>query len=515
MHHHFKLFAFLLFAPIFCDAQSITLRRTFIDSFKNKITINASYDVWYTHHEAKAEKEDGDIHCSGYDKKIGMPTVAEIMNAKDEQDAIDILIAHEGMGKTNNPKIDISGVWRLWPEHLGTHDFFQGMKLTKAKIQEKGKKTNPDHVFEIHPLTKIENITLLQTFKNIGPDYIPKKWKDAYNMFKTKTFTISAASKTITFSTKQVGENYIDLWVRLDSLWEIEDGAFAYCTTFDAGFTPGESISAKKITTKTRIAFVKDTDPYNEAFSKGVGGFLHLLGTPRINLAIVSWREWASKKRPEVLMWKLPFEIIADGLIEPGVSPLNPTELLHVDSNIAASICPPEGKDKHGHTPAADIVALNLLKNRRTEPLASQIDNAVTITKMLNSNDNVTRFDQHKGATITGILFDVKEEKGETCNCNSTNPNDWDLHIYISKTVAHSIFDCAVIEITPYSKSIHPEWTYDYIKSLKGKTVKVTGWLLYDFEHKGQSYETNPSTGAPYRHTVWEVHPVTSIVVTN
>lgn len=177
--------------------------------------------------------------------------------------------------------------------------------------------------------------------------------------------------------------------------------------------------------------------------------------------------------------------------------------------------CPRQGRDKQGNDPKPAIFAVNLLKNRDSRPLGSNFDLGATLTKMLNSNDDSNLFDQHKAATITGVLFDVRQERGETCNCNSTDPNDWDFHIYISNGNAQSIFDCAVIEITPYSRRIHPDWTLDFVKSLKKKKVKVTGWLLYDFEHTGQSFGTNPNTGARNRHTVWEIHPVTDLTVVN
>ena len=180
-------------------------------------------------------------------------------------------------------------------------------------------------------------------------------------------------------------------------------------------------------------------------------------------------------------------------------------------TGIGSASCPYEGKAKNGNPPAAKLIAINLLKNRTNEPAGSDLNPAVTLAGMLNSKDDPNIFDEQKGATISGVLFDVRAEKGESCNCYSTDPNDWDYHIYIGKANAKSIFDCAVVEMTPYSRSIHPEWTLSFVKSLKGKPVQVTGWLLFDFEHLGQSYETNPNTGARNRHTVWELHPVTTL----
>jgi hypothetical protein len=177
----------------------------------------------------------------------------------------------------------------------------------------------------------------------------------------------------------------------------------------------------------------------------------------------------------------------------------------------SAGSCPMQGKNKQGNPPAAKLVALNLLKNRNSVPQGADLDAAVSLSQLLNSHDDANVFDEHQAATITGVLFDVRQEKGESCNCYSTDSKEWDFHIYIGNSNAKSIFDCAVVEMTPYSRAIHPEWTLDFVKGLKGKKVKVTGWLLYDFEHLGQSFETNPNTGAPNRHTVWELHPVTGI----
>jgi hypothetical protein len=52
-------------------------------------------------------------------------------------------------------------------------------------------------------------------------------------------------------------------------------------------------------------------EPKNRNLKKG--DRLPVLGTPRIDLALVSWRAKYAKDRPEVLNWNLPYEIIAVG----------------------------------------------------------------------------------------------------------------------------------------------------------------------------------------------------------
>src|SRR5689334_6860457 len=94
----------------------LTLRKSFIDSFKNKISISSEFMVFYAHPHANAPKDDADLHIAGYDKKIGLPIVAEIMNAEDENDAVDTIHKYEGHGKPDEA-IELTGAWRLWAEH--------------------------------------------------------------------------------------------------------------------------------------------------------------------------------------------------------------------------------------------------------------------------------------------------------------------------------------------------------------------------------------------------------------
>lgn len=58
------------------------------------------------------------------------------------------------------------------------------------------------------------------------------------------------------------------------------------------------------------------------------------------------------------------------------------------------------------------------------------------------------------------------------------------------------------------------DWSTETLRAtLKGHKVKVCGWLLYDEEHKSQSFATNPSGDKNWRASCWEIHPVTDIKV--
>lgn len=68
----------------------LTLRNTFIEKYKNRTSIEDTCVVDHSKGKANPASKDGDMHvavrCS---KEIALPLVAEIMNAKDHQDAID------------------------------------------------------------------------------------------------------------------------------------------------------------------------------------------------------------------------------------------------------------------------------------------------------------------------------------------------------------------------------------------------------------------------------------------
>ena len=43
---------------------------------------------------------------------------------------------------------------------------------------------------------------------------------------------------------------------------------------------------------------------------------MHVLGIPRIDLALVSYRTRVADTRPEVLEWNLPYELIVVGVYD-------------------------------------------------------------------------------------------------------------------------------------------------------------------------------------------------------
>jgi hypothetical protein len=292
------LLLILLLLPVVSNAETrITLKNSFIEQYKNKATIEATYTVDRAHKKPNAPSKDGDLHIAGRAPEIGLPAVAEIMNAADENDAVDHIHSVEGTGKT----IKIAGAWRLWSEHGGGADQVQGTKLAPFDT------SNPDHVFEIHPVTRVGDISVLDSLKPIE-GFTPKEADNAFTRYENVKCQIIPKGKTTTIVTTMVGFNYVEFIMELneDKQTESEDGRFVMASVLDT--------QEDLLVRNRRMVLVKDTEPEKAVRNLKKGDKLHVLGIPRIDLALVSWRAKNAKSRPDVLSWSLPYEIIIVGV---------------------------------------------------------------------------------------------------------------------------------------------------------------------------------------------------------
>ncbi len=132
-----------LWPSILLAEVTLVLKQSFIEKYKNRATIEVDFIVDHSKGKPNSAAKDGDMHVAGRaPKDIGLATVAEIMNAKDEPDAVAAANAAAG---TNRP-VRVHGAWRIWNERGGDNTrFVQGRAVPAAND------SNPDHIFEIHP----------------------------------------------------------------------------------------------------------------------------------------------------------------------------------------------------------------------------------------------------------------------------------------------------------------------------------------------------------------------------
>jgi hypothetical protein len=270
----------------------ITLNNTFIEKYKGRATIDVHYTVDKAHKKPNPPSKDGDIHIAGRAPEIGLATVAEIMNAASEPDSVDAIHQVEGTDQT----IAMTGAWRIWCEHGGSSTQTQGAKLSKFDT------TNPDHVFEVHPITHLGKTSLLETL-HVIEGYQPKDAEQAFLSYENKKSHIAVKGGKTTITTTMGGYNYVDFIVRLNGeQQELPDGrrVMAQVLTLD-----GEVLVQNR-----RMVFIKDSGPEKVLKVLEKGSCMHVLGIPRFDLSLISWRAKNGKARPEVLDWNLPYEMI-------------------------------------------------------------------------------------------------------------------------------------------------------------------------------------------------------------
>lgn len=278
---------------------SITLNNTFITKYKNRATIDTQFVVDHSKGKPNPASKDGDMHVAGRDaRNIGMAAVAEIMNAKSQPEAVEAANAAAGSGSA----IAVSGAWRIWNEHGGDNVFVQGRPVAAAQT------SNPDHVFEIHPITQINDIDLRASLQPI-PGYQAKAAEDAFPRYESvRSKIIPKAGKT-TIVSAGIGYNYVKFQMVLNEKpFKVSDGAFAMARIQDM---EGHLLLRAK-----RMVFVKDTPPEMAVRDLGAGACLRAWGVPRVDLALVAWRVKNRKDERDPLNWTLPYEVIVVG-IEP------------------------------------------------------------------------------------------------------------------------------------------------------------------------------------------------------
>ena len=170
--------------------------------------------------------------------------------------------------------------------------------------------------------------------------------------------------------------------------------------------------------------------------------------------------------------------------------------------------CPPEGNE-----PAdSRLGKLNKAKNRSALPPHGHNPIEIPLTGILGSIDEPDSVRYHNGAYVVTVGYITSyEEKGpESCNCDEGNKTDrtGDVHIYIGLSPDGPKSECMIVEITPAYKLLHPGYASELEE---GKRVTIMGYMLYDFEHKGNAANTCTSCKKVWRKTCWEIHPVTDL----
>jgi hypothetical protein len=275
----------------------IVLDRTFVEQYKNRATIETRFTIDHAGKQAHAGYLDGDLHVAGRADEIGLPVVAEVQNAASRPEVLEKVHRLAGSGEA----IPLSGVWRLWSEHFGKDEQAHGETL--APIE----RTNPPHVFEIHPVTRLDDLDLSDTFRPV-PGFRPEPGEVIFDSLKEARLRIVASERSITLYTRRQELN--------DAEFTVEIGSDPPQIVADGRFVTGALLSPRgnRLADRVRMVFVRDTAPERAARRLGPGERLHVFGIPRIDLSAVASRTDRASEDPRALDGKLPYEIVVVGI---------------------------------------------------------------------------------------------------------------------------------------------------------------------------------------------------------
>jgi hypothetical protein len=267
--------------PAASTGSKLVLKRAWVEKYKDRATIDGQINVDHAGAvktpSSSNPSNDGDIHAASRSKDVGLPMVAEIMNAKDVPDAV------SRVKNTEGKSAPFTGVWRLWFEHPPS-----GQTQTQAlnSLGQPGSNTNPAHCFEVHPLTEFDSIKLQQTFHTI-PGYKPKNAEDAFARYEKLTISLSATTANVTLTSKMIGFNYVRFKLRLQQKAVALAGKDGLQAKVDI-FSLTSADDDQPLATNVRAIFVQGTQPAQEAAKLGAGAEMVVWGIPRLNLNALS-----------------------------------------------------------------------------------------------------------------------------------------------------------------------------------------------------------------------------------
>jgi hypothetical protein len=302
------LVAAVLASSLICNGMTLALRKAFVDQLRDKVTIKTSLRVDEHHPRPNGVDEDGDIHMAGRDSVVLLPMVAEIMNGRNEQDAMQFLLS-----TSKGQQVDVTGVWRLWFEHPSSKPQVQGDPVAIPDD------SNPPHQFEIHPITRFDNFDCLDSFLPIvdNQSHPTEEFRGhpattSFPYYEKKKITVSRSNTAIVLTGTRATYNYTEFFIKLTQKpKDVGDGFMVSAKISDRNNFAAPLL----VPDNKRMIFAKGSAPGNKVKTLTTGAKLHVLGIPRVNLNEVF--EFVNQLPiGEAREIKLPYEMIIVAILK-------------------------------------------------------------------------------------------------------------------------------------------------------------------------------------------------------
>jgi hypothetical protein len=267
----------------------IELENAFITKYMDRATIDTEFEPIAMSRDHKVSKggEDGEVHIGGIAREAKLAAVAEVMNVASKGKQAKAVFA-KALAAGHRP-LRVTGAWRLWCEHSGGRPQRQTAGLRPPLPGPAP--SNPDHVFEIHPVTSVRlgdaaPVSGLEAI-TATPGYTAYDATLAFHLSYDRlpcTITPLANDRT-RIVTQAIGYNFAEFIIKLNPPTDrpnpaaMEDGHLAMATVYDVD---GELVSHRR-----RMVFIKGTDADNRVAALAEGKRLRVVGIPRISLKLV------------------------------------------------------------------------------------------------------------------------------------------------------------------------------------------------------------------------------------
>lgn len=271
----------------------IEINRSFLEAYKDRVTIETRFTVDAAAGSPNPSAFDADLHFAGRAPEVGLRLVGEIKNAAEAEAAVALV---QGAVKTRQA-LRLTGVWRLWPEHSLGNPEEQGRPVPPLSSPY------PDHVFEIHPVTRIGGISLLSTL-HVVEGYKAGSAKRTLEMYQDATCKLTVSPTTVTFETPTWLYNDVHFTMEITGASQsvVADGRFVTASARDG--------DGKLLVERLRMVFVAGSAAERTVRALGRGDRLHVWGLPRLDFSEISRRVAASRTNPAALAGSLPYEIV-------------------------------------------------------------------------------------------------------------------------------------------------------------------------------------------------------------
>jgi hypothetical protein len=145
-------------------------------------------------------------------------------------------------------------------------------------------------------------------------------------------------------------------------------------------------------------------------------------------------------------------------------------------------------------------------------------DQRASLTQLAVANGTASEGDL---VQATGFLVGTPHANtGESVNCSLRGVENNDFHIPLNPQPQSAFgspqeaeFSSIVVEMIPQNRPA--AWSLDQLKKVRdqNRRVLVVGQLFYDNLHRTNGDPANPQSGQPRRFALWEIHPVTALLV--